>query len=166
MYAIWLTFCNDDEEYLSKIIKNLAQSHNAPVFVPHITVYGLVNINIKLLERFVKYGTDSCTPFSVTKSDISYSSDMWKTVYIKIKKNPYLLKINSRLEENLKKYSVYKFSPHISLIYKNMENSKKIQIINNLEIKNKFIINGIAIQKFSQNVDKWKIIKKYQLNNE
>lgn len=165
MYAIWLTFCKNDEEYLSKIIKDLAQNHNAPVFVPHITICGLVNIDIKLLEKFVKYSIEDCSQFSVTKLGISHSSDIWKTIFIKIKKNPILLKINTRLEENLQKYSTYKFSPHISLIYKNMENSEKIQIIKELKIKNKFTINEIAIQKFSQDVPKWKIMKKYQLNN-
>lgn len=165
MYAIWLTFCKNDEKYMSKIIKDLAQNHNAPVFVPHITIYGLVNIDIKLLEKFVKYSIEGCNQSSVTKLGISHSSDMWKTVFIKIKKNPVLLKINTRLEENLQKYSTYKFSPHISLIYKNMKNSEKIQIINELKIKNSFTVNEIAIQKFSQDVPKWKIIKKYQLNN-
>ena len=162
MYAIWLTFCNDDKEYLSQIIKDLAQRYDAPIFLPHITVYGLVRVNVKLLEEFVKCGIESCNQFSVKTSNISYSSDMWKTVFIEIKRSSPLFKINTRLQENLQKYATYKFSPHISLIYKNMKNSEKIKIIKELKIKNKFMINEIAIMKFSQDAAKWKIMKKYQ----
>lgn len=162
MYAIWLTFCNDDKEYLSKIIRDLAQSHNAPIFIPHITVYGLVNVNIKLLDEFVKYSVEDCNQFSVKTLNVSYSSDVWKTVFIKIKKNLLLFKINTRLGKNLQKYTMYKFSPHISLIYKKMRNSEKIKIIKELKIKNKFTINEIAIMKFSRDAAKWKIMKKYQ----
>ena len=54
MYAIWLTFSQNDKKYLRKIIKNIAKKYDAPEFEPHITIYGLIDIEINLIKKFLK----------------------------------------------------------------------------------------------------------------
>ena len=54
MYAIWLTFSENDKKYLKKIITNIAKKYDAPEFEPHITIYGLIDIEIKLIKKIIK----------------------------------------------------------------------------------------------------------------
>ena len=61
MHAIWLTFSKGDREYLKKIIDEISEKYHAPKFEPHITVYGLVDSKMKLIDSIaeaVKSGAD------------------------------------------------------------------------------------------------------------
>ena len=51
MYAIWLTFSQNDKKYLGKIIKKIAKKYDAPEFEPHITIYGLIDIEIEIMTN-------------------------------------------------------------------------------------------------------------------
>lgn len=39
-YSVWLEPSIKDAKYISKIIKQLGRKYGAPLFAPHITVYG------------------------------------------------------------------------------------------------------------------------------
>ena len=163
MHAIWLTFSKSDREYLKKIIDEISGKYNAPKFEPHITVYGLVDSEISLIDNIAKEATLNCNSFLVKKSEILQSEELWKTVYIKLKMNAQLESIHKNLKKHFEKISKYEFSPHISLIYKILPTEEKIKIINELDIKNEFIINKLVIQKFFPDIEKWKIVKEYNL---
>ena len=47
MFAVWYLFDKDDENYLCEIIGNLAKKYNSSSFIPHITAYGLLDIDLK-----------------------------------------------------------------------------------------------------------------------
>ena len=47
--------------------------------------------------------------------------------------------------------------------YKILPIEEKIKIINELDIKNEFTVNKLVVQKFFPEVEKWKIIKEYNL---
>ncbi len=161
MFAVWLLPNTEDIEYLNGIIKNLSQRYSAPEFVPHITVYGLVDPSLEVLEECVKNSISDSKPFIVKKSGIDYSDDIWKTIFINIKPNSSLISINKKLARKLGQYARYEFMPHISLIYKKIDDAEKKKIIDSLKIKNEFTIDKIAIQKFSENVHEWEIIRTY-----
>lgn len=163
MYAIWLLPNKEDTQFLKTIINNLSQEFNSSKFLPHITVYGLVDTDLTIVEDAVKNSIDEIEPFIVKKSGIGYSDDIWKTLFINIASNTELHLINSKLGNVLDKYVQYEFSPHISLIYKKMKKTEKTKILKSLRIKNEFVINKIAIQKFSKKIHEWKIVRVYDL---
>ena len=100
--------------------------------------------------------------FSVEKTEISFSDDFWKTVFMEFTKNNYLQRINSKLTEKLESFSKYEFKPHASLIYKKMEKEAKTKLTESVTVKGNFIISGMCIQEFSEDISKWKIVRKYQ----
>ena len=165
MHAIWLTFSKNDRDYLKKIMDKLAEKYHAPKFEPHITVYGLVESEMSLIESIVKEATLNCNSFLVEKSEILQSEELWKTVYVELKMNKQLELIYTNLKKHFKKIVKYEFNPHISLIYKILPMEEKMKIINNLDIKNEFQVSKLAIQKFSPDIKKWKIVKEYNLKN-
>ena len=66
--------------------------------------------------------------------------------------------------QKLDQYTNYEFLPHISLIYKKIAKSEKVKIIDGLDIKNEFVMDRVAIQQYSENVNEWKIIRYFKLN--
>ena len=163
MHAIWLTFSKNDRNYLKKIIDEISEKHNAPKFEPHITVYGLVNLEMSLIDNIVGEIGSTHNSFSVKKSKILQSDELWKTVFIELKINNQLESIHENLKKHFGKISKYEFKPHISLIYKILSIEDKIKIIKELDIKNEFMIENLAVQKFFPEIEKWKIEKKYDL---
>lgn len=163
MHAIWLTFSKSDRDYLKKIIDKISEKYHAPKFEPHITVYGLVDSEMSLIDNIAKEVILNCNSFVVKKSKVLQSEELWKTVYIELKMNNQLELIHKNLKKHFKKISKYEFNPHTSLIYKILPIEEKIKIINELDIKNEFIIDKLVVQKFFPDVEKWNIVKKYDL---
>lgn len=161
-YATWLTFSNDDEEYLTKVIRDLGTQYSAPYFVPHITIYGLVQIKLFQLEKIVKKNSEIVS-FPVRKRSILQSGNFWKTVYIQIARNRILDELYSKLSDELRNYTDYEFNPHISLIYKTTDVSERKKIMRNITVRSEFRISGLAIQEFDENILKWRIVRKYDL---
>ncbi len=163
MHAIWLTFSKNDREYLNKIINELSEKYHAPKFEPHITVYGLVDSEMSLIESIAKEATLNHNSFLVEKSEILQSEKLWKTVYVELKMNNQLELFYKNLKKHFEKIVKYKFNPHISLIYKILPIEERIKIINELDIKNEFMVNRLVVQKFFPEIEKWKIVKEYNL---
>lgn len=163
MHAIWLTFSKNDRDYLKKIMDKFSEKYQAPKFEPHITVYGLVDSEMSLIESIAKELTLNCNSFLVKKSEILQSEELWKTVYVELKMNNQMELIHKNLKKHFEKIVKYEFNPHISLIYKILPIEEKIRIINELNIKNEFMIDKLVVQKFFPEVEKWKIVKEYNL---
>lgn len=163
MYAIWLTFSKSDREYLKNVIDVISEKYHAPKFEPHITVYGLINLKLDLIDNVINEVAHNCNSFIVKKSDILQSEELWKTVYIELKMNQQLKLVNENLKKHFEKILRYEFNPHISLIYKILPKEEKIKIINELNLKNEFTIDKIAVQEFFSDIEKWKIVKIQEL---
>jgi len=163
MYAIWLTFSKSDRDYLKSIIDKISEKYNSPKFEPHITVYGLLNSKMSLIDKVIKEVSQNSNSFLVKKSEILQSEVFWKTVYIELEMNQQLGIIHKNLKKHFEKILKYEFSPHISLIYKILSIEEKIKIINELNIKNEFRVKKIAIQEFFPDIEKWNVVKEYDL---
>jgi 2'-5' RNA ligase len=90
------------------------------------------------------------------KLGIGKSDYLWKTLYIRIKKDQKLGAIHKTLAKNLD--TKYVFLPHISLIYKKLDDSTKRKIIKGLKAKKSYTFDGLVIIRSSKNVKKWKIM--------
>ncbi|MCV0413050.1 hydrolase [Nitrosarchaeum sp.] len=165
MHAIWFTFSKNDRESLKNIIDELSEKYQAPKFEPHITVYGLTDIEIDKIDKIAKEVILNQNSFFVKKSEILQTEEIWKTVFIELKSNEQMELIHKNFKKYCDNVSKYEFKPHISLIYKILSIEEKIKIINKLDIKNEFQVNKLAIQKFSPDIKKWKIVKEYNLKN-
>ena len=164
MFAVWYLFDKVGTDYLFEIIKDLAKKYHTTVFVPHITAYGLIDIDLKTLDKKILSVIQEVKPFTIEKKTISFLNDFWKTLFIEIAPNEYFIKINKNLTKQLSQYAKYEFSPHVSLIYKNMKPCQSQFLVENLNIKKNFRIIGIGIQQFSENIEEWKLVCRYQFN--
>lgn len=74
------------------------------------------------------------------------------------------MRINDRLTKSLGSFGKYEFKPHAGLIYKKMNPDQKKKLAESLNVKNRFKINGICIQQFSEDISKWTIVRQYNLD--
>ena len=163
MYAIWFVFEKNDTEYFSNIIKELSIKYNSQAFAPHITAYGLVDVDLDMLDKIVTDSIKGEKSFIIEKNNISYSDIFWKTLFVEFQQNIQLDRINKKLTKSLESFSKYEFKPHVSLIYKKMNQDEQKKIADSLRVKENFKVTGMWIQQFHEDMDKWKIVHKYDL---
>ena len=164
MLVIWFLFDKSDEEYLSQIIKELSNCHNSFSFRPHITAHGIINIDIQKISKIIIDTVKEIKPFTIEIDKVSYSDDFWKTLFIDICPNKNIIEINKKLKNNLPLIEPYDFSPHISLMYKKINGNKKQEIAKTINVKKRFKISKLSLQKFSNNINEWDTIQEYPLN--
>ncbi|MBI5147482.1 MAG: 2'-5' RNA ligase family protein [Thaumarchaeota archaeon] len=161
MYSIWVEPTAKDAKYLIQIIRKLAKKYNSPTFNPHITVYSGVR-NVSAAKSAVRNCADM-KEFTVETMDLDFSDNLWKTVFINVEKNQELKQIHNTIKKGIPLNAKYEFNPHISLIYKKLDDSQKQGIIDDLKIKSKLTFDKITVVVSSKNVEKWEVIDRIVL---
>ena len=160
MYSIWVEPAAKDAKYLLQIIRDLGKKYDSPIFCPHITVYskirGLTSASSAIRNCAMK-------KFTVRTTNLEFSDNLWKTVFVNVEKNQKLKQLHGMIKKTVPLNPKYEFYPHISLIYKKLNDSKKQAIIDNLKIKQKFTFDKITVIASSGNVDKWKVVDRVVL---
>ena len=165
MFVTWLTFQKNDEDFLQDIINELSKKYNSVSFEPHITACRLVNIELDKISRICENISARFKPFNVEFLNISYSDDLWKTLFVNLKTSTIMNEIYDNLRNELQNIEKYVFEPHISLIYKNMSTSDKKEISKNLKLKKQFRIDSISILHYSNKIENWEIVEKFILKH-
>jgi len=163
MYAIWFVLEKNDTEYFTNIINELSTKYDAQPFKPHITAYGLVDVDLEELDKIVENSIKGEKQFVIEKSNVSYSDVFWKTLFVEFQPSLQLERINKKITESLESFTQYEFIPHVSLIYKKMNESEQKKLADSIQIKEKFTVTAMWIQQFHEDIDKWKIVRKYEL---
>lgn len=161
MYSIWVEPAKEDAKYLLGIIRNLGKKYHSPTFCPHITVYG--KIGEGLTARLAMERCRDVKKFTVKTTDLAFSDDLWKTVFVNTEKNKSLRKIHSTIRKTVPPSTKYEFCPHISLMYKKMGESEKKAVIDGLKIKRKLTFDKITVITSSSDVAKWKVLDRLVL---
>ncbi len=167
--SVCLIPSKDDQKYLEKIILSLVNRYKTPIFLPHLTVYGMLRASQSEIEDAVDYALTDITQFSVKVDKLSYSDAFTKTLYIQFKINEILSGICNRLGSRLQRYLInrqeYELNPHISLVYKHgMSNGEKEDIINSINIKKEFSFDSCSIVSASrpieieEDIKSWKVV--------
>jgi 2'-5' RNA ligase len=151
-YSIWLEPAQHDRLYLKRVIAGLAKTYDAPLFLPHITLYSGIR-QFEAAQRAVRQ-CRAFPKFITTSTGIGYSDYLWKTLYVKIRLDANLAKIHTILKDALP--TRYSFKPHVSLIYKKIPKKTKLQILLDLELKKSLEFDRITIIRSSNQVERWK----------
>lgn len=158
--STWLIPAKDDYEYLSKIIQKLGDEYQAPVFGPHLTIWGNTEIELDELKKVVDEATADVKPFEIFVDKINYSEKFFKAVFIEIKRNKELDVVYDKIKKVLSGHE-YVFKPHMSLIYKMMPEDLKKEISKSLKIKKSFFVDKVGIvwpSKGHYKVESWKML--------
>ena len=155
MVSIWLIPAPADAQYLQGIINNLAATYQAPVFNTHCTLYSSTDLPTAEVKNILDRSAKNMKSFYVKKSAISHTENIWKTIFIELLSSPELEKLQQAVISQFPNGQPYEFLPHISLLYKEMPDKTKEDIIRNLQVKNSFKMDKIAAVRTGTNVDNW-----------
>ena len=146
LLSVWLVPQLEDEKYLSDVVNKLAKKNNSPVFIPHLTLFGDIKIEIGKLKNAIDKVSENIKPIKIKKTQISQSEIFFKTVFIEFEKNEILTNIfENFVKETNKKKDINTFKPHVSLMYKLLTTEDKLKIIENINIKDEYIMDRIFI---------------------
>lgn len=169
--SIWLVPQKEDEKYLSEIISDLGIEYDAPLFTPHLTLLGNLNIELNKLKNILDEVFANKKAFSIKKTIINHSEEFFKTIFIEFELNNDLKNLFIEVSNKTDNRDIATFKPHISLIYKTMPVDEKLKIIERLKIKEDFLIDKIYIQSPKigdtdhHDVKNWRILYKKSLNS-
>ena len=155
MVSIWLIPAPADAQYLQGIINNLAATYQAPVFNTHCTLYSPTDLPALEIKKILEQSANNMESFYVKKATISHTENIWKTIFIELLRSSELEQLQQEVISQFQVEQPYKFSPHISLLYKEIPDKKKEDIIRNLQVKNSFKMDKLAAVRTGPNVDNW-----------
>lgn len=168
-FSVWLVPQKEDENYLSNVIQELGKKNNSPIFTPHLTLFGDINIELDKLKSIIGDVFFNIKPFEIQKTRINQSEAFFKTVFIEFELNNTLKNLFTAFSEKTDKRNLSTFKPHVSLIYKTMPVDEKLNIIEKLNIKDAFTIDRVVItapkegEKGFLNVSGWRSLFTKQL---
>jgi 2'-5' RNA ligase len=134
-------------------IKELSKVYDSEPFQPHCTLISPV-YDIELAKDIIH--EIDINPFRVKPITLNQSSNIWKTVFIELEKNEILNQLYQLFQN--KQPPNEDFVPHISLIYKTMEEKERMGIVDSLRIEQFYKFSGIAIIETSKAVEHWKTV--------
>src|SRR5688572_7688796 len=123
----WLIPAEPARSHFAAVISDLAARFDAPVFEPHMTVYGTKmgeEDGGAVLERVVA----DCGSYSLRISGVGYADEFTKTVFVKFHPKEALSRLSQNFQEASSIRDEYELHPHLSLIYKKMRPEKKVEI--------------------------------------
>lgn len=169
LFSVWLVPDTKDKFYLENIVKSLSLKNSSSNFIPHLTLFADIEIELNELKNIVDIVFKDSHKFNIQKTKVSHSELFFKTVFIEFELNEKLRDLYLKLSSKTDKRSLDDFKPHISLIYKNMPEKEKLQIIKALDIKDNFTIGSVYInapkngEKDFLNVLGWQTVYKKEL---
>ena len=158
MISIWLIPAREDAQYIQVIIDNLSINYQAPIFSPHCTLYSPIDLPKAELKKILERSAKNMKSFYVKNIMISHTEDLWKTIFIELLRSSELEQLQQEVISQFQVEQPYNFSPHISLLYKEIPDKIKEDIIRNLQVKNSFKMNKIAAVRTGPNVDNWETV--------
>ncbi len=147
-----------DAKYYDKIISSLAKKYTAPKFAAHLTIYSKIS---SISEAKKAVSAIKSKKIRVKTLGIGESDYLWKTLFVKIKKDRQLVKIHQSLHDYLK--NDYEFAPHLSLIYKKINAQTKREIRSGLKIKKSILFDSVVIIRSSRTVKNWRVVYRKKL---
>ena len=161
-WSLWLLPDSRDYVKYKSIIKNISLETGLSYFEPHLTLFGRINANPEPFFESFKDMANKQKRISTKVKKIKFGTSHWKSLYIDIEKNSSLEALQKQMIAPINHLRDYLFDPHLSLAYSITDEmtypTKKI----NLEKVISF--NSVAIAFVPVNVDRWKIIDKFEFN--
>ena len=133
-FAVWLVPRAEDQQWLSAIISALANQYDAPIFEPHVTVYGGVYTPTDSLATLLPQVAPIAPPLTLTIQTIDQTADLFKTLFLVLAPHPALTLCSQRIQHQLQHPDNYLLQPHVSLIYKPLSARQKQTIIADLTL--------------------------------
>lgn len=117
---------------LKVIIGKLAKEFNGPIFEPHITLAGNIEMNLPHLEEKLNV-LSRIDKLDLKLGEVSFSTTYFQNVFIRVNPTAQLLELNINAKKLFGIENTV-FMPHISLLYGNQDMKKREEAASKIKI--------------------------------
>ncbi|HEV2841550.1 MAG TPA: 2'-5' RNA ligase family protein [Chthoniobacterales bacterium] len=128
LVAYWLIPAEPARTFFASLIAELAARFDAPPFEPHVTIYAAGDGG-ENADEVLNQALDGTKPIRLSIRDIQYSDEFTKTVFVQFEPSRALSELCQALQHASALHDEYQLNPHLSLIYKKMTLSTKIDAV-------------------------------------
>jgi 2'-5' RNA ligase len=143
---------------LTDIVKQLSEKYHTPIFVPHMTIVGGFESDLKTIKQKLASIARTVTPLNLELGPISFSTTYFQSVFVRVNSTAGLMDLNLKIKKEFN-LSNNAFMPHISLVYDIPDMKTREKISKEIELKNtKFTATELGVITDSFNPDEWKTV--------
>lgn len=132
-YSLWLMPSGKVKDFLFDKIRKLSKEFFTPVFEPHVTLIGQIN----MLERDIIDKTailaGSIHPFTVKLGSIDGHNEYFRCLFSKIEESAEIMQANQAARQVFNRQDDPSFMPHLSLLYGLISSDFKEEIVSEIE---------------------------------
>jgi 2'-5' RNA ligase len=150
---------------MQNIIDHYARQLNTQTFVPHLTLHGAITLpEVEVLAK-AKQAAANITPFRISTSNVSFSTVFHQCVLARVRPTAKLLAANLVLQQTFQTKEYPPYHPHMSLIYGNLDFSKREKIAREIELSPRtFQVDRMVVVKVrDRDYSNTKIVKRIDL---
>lgn len=159
VYSLWLKPEGAVYDRLSGLIEELAREFHSPVFEPHVTLLGGLNLNgSKIQEKLKKI---AFKPVEIQLGHFGCKDNLFQSFYLHVI-NDEVHQLRKQCERVFNKGGKYK--PHLSLLYREMPRKQKEALANRLgDRSERFRANNMHIVSTGVEIEKWEEVERVPL---
>ncbi len=136
-YSLWLMPSGDVYDKLTEIISRLSKMYSTPVFEPHITLIGGIEVSEEEIISKTSELASIIKPFEIRLDKMDMLDEYFKCLFVRIEPES-IMKANMKARKIFNRENDKKYMSHLSLMYGNLSAETKEKII--AEIGNIFNI--------------------------
>jgi len=132
--SYWLVPSVGTRVFFQDLIETLAHSHQAPTFVPHVTIYSGDSSATENPVSIICESMQGVREVRLQIDSIMFSELFTKTLFVQFHQSEILTRINADIRRLSTRQSGYKLNPHLSLLYKHMPAREKEKLSSSLRL--------------------------------
>lgn len=156
-YSVWMMPNKEASERIREIIDDIASKNKTIAFEPHITLIG--SVHGEGLWETTQELAARMKPIPITFESMGQTDSYFRCIFAKVVKNKQL---ESAYDDAVALFKAKRtdFMPHISLMYADIEEKKRLEIIERVDTEifrklDGFLIDRICLYSTDGPVTKW-----------
>ncbi len=137
MVAFWLMPAREEREFFESLIDLLSVRFEAPRFEPHVTLFGGRDVQPeRAVQVLHELPVGETIKLSIKR--VTFSDQFTRTLFVEFCASAEAAALTSAVRSATGSKSDYQFSPHLSLVYKNLPSREKAEVAQSLEMPFEF----------------------------
>lgn len=161
-WSVWLMPHSDRQSQYNDLIKFFCNKYGSPIFQPHVTLLGRLNLDPKNNFDFFDKLVRDFGYFNLNPVKLKTGSPPWKSLFIELRGEDMLKDFQKNIHSQFQAMKNYYFDPHLSLAYGDIQVKKEdLELIS---LDETICFSYVALVSTPNQIDDWRIIKKFKLN--
>ncbi len=116
-HVLWLLPPDEVRERFARLINDLAEANDTPVFDPHITLLEGLDGEEDLLRAHAQDLAAELRPLELRLTETDYLDEFHRALFIRVEPVPALLAARAAAQKRFATMNKREFMPHMSLLY-------------------------------------------------